>query len=98
MNWIKVVITEKAKRYINKKGKKIITVDLFLSNSWVDAALPYVYMENPKEDINKYNKFEVDDIIIYIYKCADTKRGRVIITLNSFLFFKSLEVHGISII
>lgn len=95
---MEVVITEKAKKYIDKKNRKIITVDLFLSNSGIEAALPYVYMEKPKEDINRYDKFEVEDIIVYVYKCANTKRGKIIITLSSFFFYKSLEVEGISMI
>lgn len=57
-----------------------------------------MHMDKPKVKIEKFNKYTVDDITVYLYKGADIKKDKIVISLSKFLFLKSLEVKGISVI
>lgn len=57
-----------------------------------------MHMDKPKVKVEKFNKYLVDDITVYLYKGADIKKDKIVISLSKFLFLKSLEVKGISVI
>lgn len=92
-----IQIHEKVKQYLKKKEKDTLTVELEVSDSCcIPASLPHVLLDKPKEP-DKYDRFEVDDITVYVYKGAVIK-DVLRLNLTNYFLFKEIEVNGIKVI
>ncbi|WZL73263.1 CC/Se motif family (seleno)protein [Clostridiaceae bacterium 35-E11] len=60
------------------------------------AAIPHVRVKEP-EAPEQYDRFEVDEITVYVYKGAVVKNV-LRLSLANYVFFKQIEVNGIKVI
>lgn len=92
-----ITLTDKAKKYLEKKNMSTVTVDLFVAGCCIEIGEPTVTIGKPKEKIEKFDKFEIDEYTIYLFKGADIKPRGLVINARKFLGMESLEVDGIKL-
>lgn len=89
---MEIIISDKAKQYLEKKNAKTITIDLYIaSGCCIEIGEPTVSLGEPKEKIGKFEKFDVDEYTIYLFKGANFKNDIVNIEYKKFLGRESLE-------
>ncbi len=94
---MRIEIDNKVKKYLNKKCKNIISVNMFASDSSdIHVATPVIKLNEPN-NTNEYNIYEIDNITIYIHKNIRTKDTLRFYLVN-YIFTKSIDVIGIKII
>ncbi|MDF2548283.1 MAG: hypothetical protein K0R93_3181 [Anaerosolibacter sp.] len=94
---MEIKLDEKVKQHLQKKGEKVLTVELEASQSCcVHASIPHVVLGPPKEAY-RFDRFEVEGLEVFVYKGAVVKHA-LKLTLANYLLFKEVEVSGIQII
>ena len=92
---MKILIDEKAKRFLNKKNNNIITIDVKGCSSWSGVVLkPMASLGRPL-DVEKYTLENVDGIDVYIMNGIKAVNDTVTVSTMSFLFMENLVVNGI---
>lgn len=93
-----ITLTDKAKKYLEKKNSKTITIDLYVAGCCIEIGEPMVRPGEPLEDINKFDIFESDGYKFYIFKGADIKANGLVINSKKFLGFETMEVKGLRLL
>lgn len=92
---MKVVLDAKAVKFIKSKGKDSIEIWLEGCSSWgVGEPQPSVKMGNP-EDMEEYDKYEVDGIDVYVRCDVQAKDDTLNIGYSKILWSEKLIVEGI---
>lgn len=92
-----IQMDEKVKHFLKKKEKDTLTVELQVSDSCcIPASLPHVVIGLPKE-FEKYDRFQVEGFVIYVYKGAVVKNVLRLV-LRNYILFKEIEVEGIQLL
>lgn len=94
----KIIINEKTRDYILKKGG-IITINREMAgSSWASVPMAIVRFGKP-EIISSYILYEISSIKIYVINGLKLKRDYIKIELINFLgIFKNLEVYGFELL
>ena len=94
---MKILIDEKAKRFLNKKNNNIITIDVKGCSSWSGTVFkPMASLGRPL-NVEKYTLENVDGIDVYIMNGMKAVNDTVTVSTMSFLFMENLVVNGIII-
>lgn len=90
-------IDKKAEEYIKSKSidKAIQIVAEKVGKGWCQHYEPSVKMGKPSHE-NAFNLYQVGDISVYVLKWLKSRNDEIRITLNNFLFIKTLYVDGIT--
>ena len=91
---MKILIDEKAKRFLNKKNNNIITIDVKGCSSWSGVLKPMASWGRPL-DLEKYTLENVDGIDVYVMNGINAVNDTVNVSTMSFLFIENLVVNGI---
>lgn len=91
-------LTDKAKKYLEKKNMGTVTVDLFVAGCCIEIGEPTVTAGEPLEGMDKFDRFEIDGYTVYLFKGADVKNKGLVITAKKFLGMQSLEVTGLRLL
>jgi exopolysaccharide biosynthesis predicted pyruvyltransferase EpsI len=95
----KITITENALSYLNKKGKKSVTIgypDYRTNGDFAVVPVPEIFAKKPKAE-EGYNKITVDGIDVYVSKLVYLPDNDVVIDVDKFLKMQFLTVSGFSI-
>jgi len=95
---MRFVITEKAKNYLEKKGEKVLTIDLLIAGCCLEIAEPIAKLGPPNNDLHKFDLLEEDGYRVYFLRGIDAKDNCLTITLNKFFGIEALEVKGIKLL
>lgn len=88
-------ISEKAKKYLTKKSAKTVTVGLIIAGCCVEIGEPAISLGQPKDDVAKYDFFEVDGYGVYFFKNPSLVDGNVTLDTSKFLGIESLSIKGV---
>ncbi|MBS7525451.1 hypothetical protein KHM83_02025 [Fusibacter paucivorans] len=94
---MQIEISEKAKNYLDKKKSNILTVGLVIAGACVEIGEPNVTIGEPKDDVSKYDVFNVENYTVYFYKNPSLKTDTVTIDTSKFLGMESLSVKGLKL-
>jgi hypothetical protein len=94
---MQIEISEKAKAYLSKKNASVLTVGLVIAGACVEIGEPNVTVGEPKDEIGKYDVFNVESYTIYFYKNPSIKNETVTIDTSKFLGMESLTVKGLKL-
>ncbi|MDK2866351.1 MAG: hypothetical protein PWP51_2287 [Clostridiales bacterium] len=95
---MQIEISEKARLYLDKKNAKILTVGLVIAGGCVEIGEPNAVVGEPKDDVRKYDVFNVEDYTVYFYKNPSLKSDTVTIDTHKFLGMESLAVKGLKLL
>jgi hypothetical protein len=95
---MRIVITDKAKKYLEKKGEKVLTIDLLIAGCCLEIAEPIAKFGPPSNDQHKFDLFEEEDYKVHFLRGIDAKDNCLTITLNKFFGIEALEVKGIKLL
>lgn len=91
---MKVLIDKKAKKFINSKGFNELEIWMEGCSSWgVGEPQPSVKMGKP-EDLDLFDKYEVDGIDAYVKSDVQAKGDEIKIKYSKILFSEKLIVEG----
>lgn len=93
-----ITLNDKAKKYLEKKNMKIVTVDLYVAGCCIEIGEPTVAAGEPVEDINKFDRFQADGYTVYLFKGADVKKNGLVINAKKFLGMESMNVSGLRLL
>ena len=88
-------ISDKARKFLDKKSASVITVGLIIAGCCVEIGEPVISIGVPKDDPSKYDYFKVDDYEVYFFKKPSLIDGNVTIDTHKFLGMESLQVKGV---
>lgn len=96
---MQINISDKVKKYLQKKNSSVITVQLLSSRvCWGGATMLDIVITEPvDQEKYKYNYYNVDGIDIYLRKIFDVRK-ELSFSLSSLGFFKQITVHVIIVI
>ena len=93
----KIKITEAARNYLYKKGKREVRIeypDYRTSCCCAFVSLPEIFAKKPKSE-EHYNKITIDGIDVFLSNSVFLpKDNDVVIDVESFLKIKTLKVYG----
>lgn len=96
----KIIITEKALKYLKKKGKLSLTIglpDYRTNGDFAVVPVPEIFTKKPKAE-EEYNKVNIDGIDVYISRTVYLpKDNDVIIDVDTFLKMNFLTMSGFKI-
>ncbi|MBN2285202.1 MAG: hypothetical protein JXQ26_10665 [Tissierellales bacterium] len=95
---MKFIFTDKAKEYLEKKGEKVLTVDLFVGGACVEISEPIAKLGPPTNIQHKFDVYESEGYTIHLFKGADIKDDTLTITLSKFFGIEALEVKGVKML
>jgi hypothetical protein len=95
---MRIVISDKAKKYLEKKGEKVLTIDLLIAGCCIEIAEPIAKLGPPNTDQHKFDLFEEDGYSVYFLRGIDAKDDCLTIALNKFFGVEALEVKGIKLL
>ena len=91
---MKVKVDEKAKAKILENKVKSVYCFLHVCYSWAGQSVqPTVYVGSP-EQMNKFEKYEDNEISVYVQKGLEIPSDELLITTSTFLWFEKLVVVG----
>ena len=91
---MKVRVDEKAKAKILQQNVKTVHCFLHVCYSWAGQSMqPTVYVGSP-ERIDKFEKYEDNEISVYVQKGLEIPSEELLITTSTFLWFERLVVIG----
>lgn len=91
---MKVKVDDKAKLKILEQNVKSVHCFLHVCYSWAGQSVqPTVYVGSP-ENPEKYDKYEDNDIVVFVQKGLDIPNEELLITTATFLWFEKLSVVG----
>ncbi len=95
----KIKITDKALNYLNKKGKKSLTLecpDYRTNGDFAVIPIPEIFAKRPKAE-EKYNKIMAEGIDVYVSRLVYLPDNDVTIDVDKFLNMHFLTVSGFNI-
>ena len=93
---MKIIVSEKAKAFLDKQGSKNITIFTKTLCGWGGGVPePTVLLGKPLTSVQNFKKYEVDDKEVYVFMTIKTKNDELTIDLKSFLWTKWLIVKGV---
>ena len=93
---MKVVLDSKALKFIKSKGENSVEAWLEGCSSWgTSEPQPSVKMGKP-EDLDDYDKYEVDGIDVYVRVDVITKNDELKINYSKILWNEKLTVEGMA--
>ena len=92
---MKILIDEKAKKFLNKKNSNVITIDVKGCSSWSGTVFKPMASLGKPLDVEKYTLENVDGIDVYIMNGIKAVNDTVTVSTMSFLFMENLVVNGI---
>lgn len=95
----KIKITENALKYLNKKGKRSLTLECPHYRTNGDFAvipIPEIFAKRPKAE-EKYNKIMAEGIDVYVSRLVYLPDNDVTIDVDKFLSMHFLTVSGFNI-
>ena len=91
---MKVRVDEKAKIKILEQNVKSVHCFLHVCYSWAGQSMqPTVYVGSP-EQMDKFEKYEDNEISVYVQKNLEIPSEELLITTSTFLWFEKLVVVG----
>lgn len=91
---MEIIIDEKAKKFIEKKGESSIMAWLDGCSSWGPSEpQPSVEVGKP-EDEEEYDKYSVSDIDVYVKKDVEAKNNKLNIKHSKILWNERIFVEG----
>lgn len=91
---MKIKVDDKAKAKILEQNVKSVYCFLHVCYSWAGQSIqPTVYVGSP-EQIDKFDKYEDNDISVYVQKGLEIPNDELLITTSVFLWFEKLAVVG----
>ena len=91
---MKISIDDEARDYIKSKGKDSIYTWNKIIASWrVSYIKPSVKMGKPR-DLKLYNKYDADDITVYVRSDVQTKEDSLTIKFSKESWLEKLVVEG----
>ena len=89
-----VKVDDKAKAKILEQNVKTVHCFLHVCHSWAGQSIqPTVYVGSP-EQMDKFDKYEDNEISVYVQKGLDIPSDELLITTSTFLWFERLVVVG----
>lgn len=95
---MKIVITDKAKKYLDKKGGKVLTIDLLIAGCCIEIAEPIAKIGLPNNDQHKFDVLEVDGYTVYFLRGIDAIDDCLTVNISKFFGVEALEVKGIKLL
>lgn len=92
---MKIIIDEKAKKFLNNKNNSVITVDVKGCSSWSGTVFKPMASLGKPLDVEKYTLENVDGIDVYLMNGIKAVNDTVNVSTMSFLFMENLVVNGI---
>lgn len=92
---MKVIIDEKAKKFLESKKNNILTVEVKGCNSWGGVVFKPMASLGKPLDLEKYKLENVEGVDVYIMNGIKAVNDTVNISTASFLFVENLVVSGI---
>ncbi len=93
---MKIILDQKVLEYLKKKNSNELTVDIEGCASWGVEPNPSVTLGKPKENIDDFDKYDVDGVTVYVTVAANTKSGELTIKYRKILFSEKLIVEGLA--
>lgn len=95
-----VIIDEKVKDYLKKRGESSITVKLVTAdNCCVPGAFPSVEVGSPKNNVpGRFEKIVVDGIDVYVHSMIEVKERGLKIYMEGISFLSRPAVDGVKIL
>lgn len=93
---MKVILDNSVLNYLKKKNSNEITVDIEGCASWGVEPNPSVNLGKPKENIDDFDKYEVDGVDVYVTVAANTKNDELKIIHKKIFFSDKLIVEGLA--
>ena len=91
---MKVRVDDKAKTKILEHKVKSVYCFLHVCYSWAGQSVqPTVYVGSP-EQMDKFDKYEDNEISVYVQKGLEIPKDEILITTSTFLWFEKLVVVG----
>ena len=91
---MKVKVDDKAKAKILGQNLKSVYCFLHVCHSWAGQSIqPTVYVGSP-EQMDKFDKYENNEIDVYVQKGLEIPGDELLITTSTFLWFEKLAVVG----
>lgn len=92
---MKIIIDEKARKYLESNKQNILTIEVRGCNSWGSVVFkPMVSVGKPYNTENFVIE-KVDNFDVYIMKNIKAVNDTISVSLYSFLFMENLTVSGI---
>lgn len=88
-------ISDKARAFLKRKKASEVTVGLIIAGCCVEVGEPNVTIGKPKDEVEKYDIFDMDDYTVYFFKNPSLKDGTVVIDTSKFIGIESLSVKGL---
>lgn len=95
---MRIVITDKAKKYLGKKGEKVFTIDLLIAGCCIEIAETIAKIGPPSNDQHKFDVLEVDGFTVYCLRGIDAIDDCLTVTISRFFGIEALEVKGIKLL
>lgn len=93
---MRVRVDEKAKSKILEQNVKSVYCFLHVCYSWGGQSVqPTVYVGSPENE-KKFEKYEDNEITVYVQKNLDIPSDELLITTAAFLWFEKLVVVGMT--
>lgn len=95
---MRVVITNKAKRYLERKNEKVLTIDLLIAGCCIEIAETIAKIGPPNSDQHKFDVFEVDGYTVYFLRGIDAFDDCLTVTVSKFFGIEAMEVKGFKLL
>jgi len=95
---MKIIITDKAKKYLERKGGKVLTIDLLIAGCCIEIAETIAKIGPPNNDQHKFEVLEIEDYTIYYLRGIDAIDDCLTVTISKFFGIEALEVKGIKLL
>jgi hypothetical protein len=93
-----ITLTDKAKKYLEKKNAKTVTIDLYVAGCCIEIGEPTVRPGEPIKNMKKFDIFEFGGYTFYLFKGADVKKKGLVINAKKFLGMESMNVSGLRLL
>lgn len=92
---MKILINEKAKKLLEKRNSKVVTIEVKGCNSWGGMVFKPLASVGKPYNAENYTLECVDGVDVYVMKGIKAINDTVEVSTTSFLFMENLVVEGL---
>lgn len=94
-SYMKIIIDEKAKKYLKDNKQSVFTIEVRGCSSWSGTVFKPLASVGKPYNTENFDLKKVDDFDVYIMKNIKAVNDTITVSTYSFLFMENLSLNGI---